>query len=238
MKNLKILVALSLALCMLLSVGVFACAEEESEGVRFEAEYAEITGSVPGLVGVFFGASNDCMLAVSPNSSNGFVVSNCYMEGNDDDVPVLTFTIVSDKEAEAQVRLCVGPSWEFDASFNTSYLDTDVNTAYAMTFNGEALTTDAAIKGEDVTTDDIDDETKVPSAESYVVADFGTVTLKEGENVFVIKATAGSQWIDYLELVTDAEVTMEKDLTHTYRVYDDEEMEYVENTLEDLEEAA
>jgi hypothetical protein len=229
MKNLKTLAALILALCMIFSVTVV---NAEGTAQRFEAEYATITGSVPGLVSVFYGASNKCMLAASPNSSNGFVVSNCYVEGNDDDQPVITFTIVSDVEAEAQVLLCVGPSWQFDASFNTLYQDTDVNTAYAMTFNGEALTTTATVAGGEIALDEIDEDTKVPAATAYVVADFGTVTLKAGENTFTIAATAGSQFIDYLELVTSANVTMEKDLTHTYRAYDEDEMEYVELTIE------
>ncbi len=227
MKNLKKLATLTLVLCMILSVTLAG-----AEAQRFEAEYATITGSVPGLVGVFFGASNKCMLAASPESSNGYVVSNCYVEGNDDDKPVLTFTIVSDVEADAQILLCVGPSWNFDASFNTSYLDTEVNTAYAMTLNGEALTTTATVKGGEIALQEIDEETKVPAASAYIVADFGTVKLKAGENVFSIAATENSRFIDYIELVTDAKLSMEKNLTSTYRTYDEDEMEYVELTLE------
>ncbi len=229
MKNLKSIAALILSLCMIFSL---ASVSAEATAQRLEAEYATVTGSVPGLVGVFFGASNKCMITASPNSSNGYVIGNCYIEGNDDDKPVLTFTVVSDAEAEAQVALCVGPSWNFDASFNTSYLDADVNTAYALTFNGEPLTTTATVKGGDIEIDVLDEETRVPAPSAYIVADFGTVTLKAGENTFTMAATENSRFIDYLELTTTANVTMEKDLSLTYRAYDEDEMEYVELNLE------
>ena len=198
---------------------------------RFEAEYATINGSVPGLVSVFFGASNNCMLEPVTNASNGYTVGNCYIEGNDDNLPSITFTITSDAEAEATIVLGVGAGWHMDDSFNTIYDDTDVNTAYPLTFNGTALTTSATIKAADVDFTGDGDE-KVRLGGDIIGANYGTVTLKAGENTFTITATEGSRCIDYLEITTTANVTMQEDHSHTYRIYDDDEMEFVEKTID------
>lgn len=225
MKNCKTLVALFLALVMLCGL---TAANAEAATYRFEAEYASITGSVPGFIGVFLGASNKCMLEAYEGLSNGFAVVNAYNEGNDDDIPEITFTITSDVEAEAQIFLAVGPGWTFDASFNRVYSDTDVATSYPLLLNGEALTTSATVSGADAAAVAIDDENSTLDPASYVVADFGTVTLKAGENVFTMKGTPASCFIDYLEIVTEANLTWEESHEMTYRVYDEDEMEYVE----------
>lgn len=194
---------------------------------RFEAEYATISGNVPGLVGVFFGASNSCMLEPADQASNGYIVANAYVEGNEDNPPSITFTITSDAEAEAQIILGVGCSWHMDESFNTIFDDTEVNSAYPLTANGTALTTTATVAADTVETRvEGDDIFKVGS--DIIAADYGTITLKAGENTFTITGTAGSMCIDYLEIVTSANVTMEEDHTHTYRSYSEDDFEYIE----------
>lgn len=199
----------------------------DAKTTRFEAEYATINGSVPGLVGVFFGASNNCMLEPIAQASNGYTVGNCYIEGNEDNLPSITFTITSDAEAEAKIILGVGAGWHMDESFNTIYDDTDVKTAYPLTCNGTALTTSASIAASAVKYTGDGDE-KVRTGEDIIAADFGTVTLKAGENTFTIAATELSRCIDYLEIVTTANVTMTEDHTHTYRVYSEEDFEFIE----------
>lgn len=198
---------------------------------KFEAEYAKITGSVPGLVSVFFGASNNCWLDPIEGGSNGYGVTNLYVEGNEDNVPVITFTIVSDAEAEATIALCIGANWEFDASFNTTYLDTNAGTDYPLTFNGTALSSSDKITGSNIEVVKDDDDNVIKKASDMIVANYGTVTLKQGENTFTITATAGSKCIDYLQITTTAKVTMEEDHTHTYRVYSEDDFEYVEKAV-------
>ena len=198
---------------------------------KFEAEYANITGSVPGLVSVFFGASNNCWLDPIEGGSNGYGVTNLYVEGNEDNVPVITFTIVSDAEAEATIALCIGANWEFDASFNTSYLDTNAGTDYPLTFNGTALSSSDKITGSSIEVVKDDDDNVIKKASDMIVANYGTVTLKQGENTFTLTATAASKCIDYLQITTTAKVTMEEDHTHTYRVYSEDDFEYVEKTV-------
>lgn len=198
---------------------------------KFEAEYANITGSVPGLVSVFFGASNNCWLDPIEGGSNGYGVTNLYVEGNEDNVPVITFTIVSDAEAEATIALCIGANWEFDASFNTSYLDTNAGTDYPLTFNGTALSSSDKITGSSIEVVKDDDDNVIKKASDMIVANYGTVTLKQGENTFTITATAASKCIDYLQITTTAKVTMEEDHTHTYRVYSEDDFEYVEKAV-------
>lgn len=195
---------------------------------RFEAEYATITGSVPGLVSVFYGASNNCMLEPVAGASNGYIVSNCYVEGNEDDLPSVTFTITCDEEAEATIVLGVGCGWEFDESFSTIYEETDVNTVYPLTVNGTALTTTATIDPATATYDIDDNSDVVRTGEDIIAANYGTVTLQAGENTITVTGTSISKCIDYLEITTTANVTMEEDHTHTYRVYSEDDFEYIE----------
>lgn len=202
----------------------------DATATRFEAEFATINGSVPGLVSVFYGASNNCMLEPIAQASNGYIVGNCYVEGNLDNPPSITFTITSDTEAEAKIILGVGAAWHLDESFNTVYDDTDVNTAYPITCNGSALTTSATIAADTVQYEGEGDE-KVRLGTDIIAADYGTVTLKAGENTFTITATEHSQCIDYLEIITSAKVTMEEDHSYTYRVYSEDDFEYVEKTV-------
>ena len=223
----KKLFALILTLCL-----VFSLAAVNAETFRFEAEYGTVTGSVPGLISVFYGASNKCMLTQYEGYSNGYAVTGLYNEGNDDDIPEITFTIVSDKEAEAHIKLCVGPGWGFDASFNHDYRDTKAGEGYPLMLNGEALASESVVNKADAKEIAVDDENTVLDPASFVVADFGTVTLKAGENVFTLKATVDSCYIDYLEIETDAALTWEETKVLTYRVYDEDEMEYVEVTVE------
>lgn len=254
MKNKKSLFSRLMA-CMLVLVMVFsltACGDTNEGGnssnpggntpsgnnppanattYKFEAEYAKITGSVPGLVSVFFGASNNCWLDPIEGGSNGYGVTNLYVEGNEDNVPVITFTIVSDAEAEATIALCIGANWEFDASFNTTYLDTNAGTDYPLTFNGTALSSSDKITGSSIEVVKDDDDNVIKKASDMIVANYGTVTLKQGENTFTITATAGSKCIDYLQITTTAKVTMEEDHTHTYRVYSEDDFEYVEKAV-------
>lgn len=204
--------------------------DAQPTATRFEAEYATINGSVPGLVSVFYGASNKCMLEPIEGASNGYVVGNCYVEGNEDDIPSVTFTITSDVEAEATITLGVGPDWAFDASFVATYNDTDVNTAYPVTVNGEALTTTTTITAPEPTYDD--ENSLVKTADTIVAATYGTVTLKAGENTITVTGTAASKTIDYLEIATTATVSMEKNNAYTYRTYDEDEMEFVEKNID------
>ena len=247
MKNKKSLFARLLA-CMLVLVMVFSLAAcgggddsnnpgggdnnpgggtAEGTAQRFEAEYATISGSVPGLVSVFFGASNNCWLSPIENSSNGYAVGNAYIEGNDDNIPAITWTITSDADAEATIVLGVGPTWHSDASFNTIYEDTDVNAAYPLTVNGTAVTTSASMKASDAVTTGSGDEVVI-NGSCFVAVNYGTVQLKAGENTIVMTATADSSWVDYLEITTTANLTMTEDHSHTYRVYSEEDFEFVE----------
>lgn len=235
-KLLKGVVVGSLSLVTALGVTAFAACggEEEPQGTaqRFEAEYAEIEGMLPGFMAVFMGLSEDCWCEPADAASNGYFVSNLYKENEEEESPTLTFTIVSDVEAEAEIKLSVGTSWYFNDSFQRAWQDTNVAETYPMTFNGQALTPEAVtLKASDQNNTDLASDGSIQAKYSkFTAVSYGTVTLKPGENTFVITGTTsamsnaettGSKLIDYLEITTTATLTWTKVTTNTYSYTND-----------------
>ena len=189
-KNMKKLLALVLALCLM--VPVCAAFAEETEYV-FEAEYTYLEG-LEGL-GVSGSPTGIGLASESSKASNEFYVGNLGVKSP------ITFKITSDKAVTATLKIRVGTNVLGAQKWNP--------TTFIITVNGEALEYE---EFETVPGDDVADQ------QNFKYKTIGEIQLVEGENEIVFVAgdntyrsnLPSAPSIDCIKLIADAALTMEE----------------------------